>query len=99
MGRRKAGLRRHQAHAYAKGLALAALLAEHNDVFSEIRQDFERAGVIQFEEQVLRMTKEFMLQSPPKCRQHEQTTLMQLNWRSSANLRRDDCRSRRPAAI
>jgi len=84
MGRRKAGLRRHQAHAYAKGLALAALLAEHNDVFSEIRQDFERAGVIQFEEQVLRMTKEFMLQSPPKCRQHEQTTLMQLNWRSSA---------------
>jgi len=59
----KLGLAGDQANAYAKGLALAALDAEHNDVLSQIRKDFERAGVIQSEAQVLRVMEDFMLQA------------------------------------
>jgi hypothetical protein len=47
-----------------RAFAPAALDAERNDVLSKIRQDFERAGVIQSEEQVLRVVEEFILQAP-----------------------------------
>ena len=59
----KLGLAGDQADAYSKDLALAALDAERNDVLSQIRKDFERAGVIQSDEQILRVMEDFMLQA------------------------------------
>jgi len=59
----KLGLVGGQADAYAKDLALAALDAERSDVLSKIREDFERAGVVQSDEQILRVMENFMLQA------------------------------------
>ena len=59
----KLGFVGDKADAYAKDLALAALDAERNDVLSQIRKDFGRAGVIQSEEQILRVMEDFMLQA------------------------------------
>lgn len=52
-----------QADAYAKELALAALDAERSDVLSKIRKDFDLAGVVQSDEQILRVMENFMLQA------------------------------------
>ena len=59
----KLGFAGGQADAYAKDLALAALDAERSDVLSKIRKDFELAGVMQSDEQILRVMENFMLQA------------------------------------
>src|SRR5262245_11515105 len=59
----KLGLAADQADAYAKDLALATLDAERNDALSRIRKDFERAGVLESDEQILRVMEDLMLQA------------------------------------
>jgi hypothetical protein len=51
------------AKAYSDALAVAALDAEQSDVFSKIRRDFDRAGVIESDEQILRAMNELMIEA------------------------------------
>ena len=59
----KLGIVGAQADAYAKELALAALDAERGDVLSKIRKDFELAGVVQSDEQILRVMESATLRA------------------------------------
>ena len=59
----KLGFVGDRANAYAKDLALAALDAERSDMLSKIRKDFERAGVVQSDVQILSVMEDFMLQA------------------------------------
>ena len=59
----KLGLVGDEAEAYAKDLALAALDAERSDVLSKVRKDFELAGVVQSDEQILGVWENFTLQA------------------------------------
>src|SRR3954468_3630047 len=59
----KLGLIGPAADAYAKDLAVGTLEAEGSDVLSKIRKDFDRAGVVQSDEQILRVMEEFMLRA------------------------------------
>ncbi|PTM97759.1 uncharacterized protein DUF1476 [Mycoplana dimorpha] len=49
----KLGLVGESATAYSNDLAKAALEAERNDVLAKIRKDFDAAGVVQSDEQIL----------------------------------------------
>jgi hypothetical protein len=51
------------ADAYARELAVGTVDAERRDVFSKIRKDFDAAGVLQSDEQILRVMEEFMLKA------------------------------------
>lgn len=58
-----------EAEAYARELAVGTLDAEGSDVLNRIRKDFDAAGVIQSDEQILRVMESFMLQaSAPAAR-------------------------------
>ena len=59
----KLGLAGRDAEAYADALAVGTLDPERSDVFSKIRKDFDAAGVVQSEEQILRVMNELMLQA------------------------------------
>jgi len=59
----KLGLVGPSADAYAKDLAVGTLDAERSDVFSKIRKDFDLAGVLQTDEQILRVMEEFTLRA------------------------------------
>ena len=59
----KLGLASGKAEAYAKELAVGALDAERSDVFKRVRKDFDAAGVVQSDEQLLRVMESFMLQA------------------------------------
>ena len=59
----KLGLAGGKAEAYAKELALGTLDAARSDVFKTIRKDFDAAGVIQSDEQLLDVMESFMLQA------------------------------------
>jgi hypothetical protein len=59
----KLGLAGRDAEAYANTLAVGTLDAEHSDVFSKIRKDFDAAGVVQSDEQILRVMNELMLEA------------------------------------
>ena len=60
----KLGLAGRDAKTYSDALALGTVDPEvSNDVFSKIRKDFEAAGVIQSDEQILRVMEEFMLKA------------------------------------
>ena len=59
----KLGLVGPGADAYAKDLAVGTLDAERSDVFSKIRKDFDLAGVVQSDEQILRVMEEFTLRA------------------------------------
>src|SRR3954469_5366125 len=60
---KKLGISGGDAETYARELALGTLDAERSDVFSKIRKDFDAAGVIQSDEQILRIMEEFMLKA------------------------------------
>ena len=47
--------------AYSDALAVGTLDPERSDVFSKIRKDFDAAGVVQSDEQILRVMNELML--------------------------------------
>ena len=59
----KLGIAGRDAEAYSDALAMGSLDPEHSDVFSKIRKDFDAAGVVQSEEQILGVTNELMLQA------------------------------------
>ena len=60
---RKLGLIGRDAAAYAEALAVGTVDPERSDVFTKIRKDFDAAGVVQSDEQVLRMMSELMFEA------------------------------------
>jgi hypothetical protein len=59
----KLGLAGPDADAYADALALSTVDPECSDVLGRIRKDFDDAGVIQSDEQILCVMNEFMLRA------------------------------------
>jgi hypothetical protein len=59
----KLGINGGDAEAYSDAFALGTLDPERSDVFSKIRKDFDAAGVIQSDEQILRVMNELMIQA------------------------------------
>ena len=49
--------------AYSDALAVGTLDPERSDVFSKIRKDFDAAGVVQSDEQILHVMNELMLEA------------------------------------
>ncbi len=59
----KLGLTGRDAEAYSDALAVGTLEPARSDVFSQIRKDFDAAGVVQSDEQILLVINEFTLQA------------------------------------
>ena len=59
----KLGIKGQDAEAYSDALAVCTLDPKHSDVFSKIRKDFDAAGVVQSDEQILRIATELALQA------------------------------------
>jgi hypothetical protein len=59
----KLGLAGGDAEAYADALAVGTIDPELGDVFSKIRKDFDAAGVVQSDEQILLVMNELILQA------------------------------------
>jgi len=59
----KLGTAGREAEAYSDALAVGTLDPERSDVLSKIRKDFDAAGVVQSEEQILRVLNELTLQA------------------------------------
>jgi hypothetical protein len=59
----KLGLTGGDAETYSDALAVGTLDPERSDVFSKIRKDFDAAGVVQSDEQILSVMNELMLQA------------------------------------
>jgi hypothetical protein len=59
----KLGLAGRDAEAYSEALAVSTVDPGRSDVFSQIRQDFDAAGVIQSDDQILRAMNELRLQA------------------------------------
>jgi hypothetical protein len=59
----KLGMTGRDAEAYSDALAVGTLDPERSDVLSKIRKDFDAAGVIQSDEQIIRILNELTLQA------------------------------------
>ena len=59
----KLGITGQDAEAYSDALAVGTLEPERGDVFSKIRKDFDAAGVVQSDEQILGVMNELTLQA------------------------------------
>ena len=59
----KLGIKGRDAEAYSDALAVGTLDPDGRDVLSKIREDFDAAGVIQSNEQILRVMNELTLQA------------------------------------
>jgi hypothetical protein len=59
----KLGLKGPDAQAYSNAIAVDTLDPERSDVFSKIRKDFDAAGVVQSDEQILCVMNELKLQA------------------------------------
>jgi hypothetical protein len=59
----KLGITGRDAEAYSDALAVGTLDPEGSDVFSKIRKDFDAAGVVQSDEQILHVMNELTLQA------------------------------------
>jgi hypothetical protein len=59
----KMGITGRDAEAYSDALAVGTLDPERSDVFSKIRKDFDAAGVVQSDEQIVRVMNELMLKA------------------------------------
>jgi len=59
----KLGLQGPDAEAYANALAVGTLDPERSDVFSKVRKDFDAAGVLQSDEQILQVMNQFTLEA------------------------------------
>jgi hypothetical protein len=57
------GITGEDAETYSDALAVGTLYPERSDVFSKVRNDFDAAGVVQSDEQILGVMNEFMLQA------------------------------------
>jgi hypothetical protein len=58
----KLGIKGRDAEAYSDALALGTLDPEGSDVLSRIRRDFDAAGVVESDEQILSVMNELTLQ-------------------------------------
>ena len=59
----KLGITGRDAEAYSDALAVGTLDPESSNVFSKICKDFDAAGVVQSDEQILDVMNELMLQA------------------------------------
>src|SRR4051794_21727036 len=59
----KLGLTGRDAEAYSDALARGTRDPERRDVFSKIRKDFDAAGMVQSDEQILRVMTELTIQA------------------------------------
>ena len=59
----KLGITGPDAEAYSDALAVGTLDSDRSDVLSKIRKDFDAAGVVQSEEQILSVMNELTLQA------------------------------------
>ena len=59
----KLGLTGQDAQAYSNALAMGTRDPDRHDVFSKIRKDFDAAGVVESDEQILHVMTEFMIQA------------------------------------
>ena len=59
----KLGLAGADAEAYSNALAVGTVDPERSDVFSKIRKDFDAAGVVQSDEQIMNVMNELLLQA------------------------------------
>jgi hypothetical protein len=59
----KLGITGREADAYSDALAADTLDPERSDVLSKIRKDFDAAGVLQSDEQILHVMNELTLQA------------------------------------
>jgi hypothetical protein len=59
----KLGITGADADAYSEALAVGTIDAEQSDVFNKIRKDFDLAGVVQSDEQILSTMNELLLQA------------------------------------
>jgi len=59
----KLGITGRDAEAYSDALAVGTLNPERTDVLGKIRKDFDAAGVVQSDEQMLRVLNELTLQA------------------------------------
>src|SRR6516162_10301780 len=59
----KLGITGRDAEAYSDALAVGTLNPERTDVLGKIRKDFDAAGVVQSDEQMLKVMDDFMLQA------------------------------------
>jgi hypothetical protein len=59
----KLGITGPDAEAYSDALAVGTLDPDRSDVLSKIRKDFDAAGVVQSDEQILRVMNELTLQA------------------------------------
>lgn len=59
----KLGITGREADAYSDALAADTLDPERSDVLSKIRKDFDAAGVLQSDEQILRVMNDLTLQA------------------------------------
>jgi len=59
----KLGISGRDADAYSDALAVGTLDPELSDVLSKIRKDFNAAGVVQSDDQILHVMNELMLQA------------------------------------
>jgi hypothetical protein len=57
------GMTDAEAEAYSDALAVGTLDPERSDVLSKIRKDFDAAGVVQSDEQILHVMNELTLQA------------------------------------
>ena len=59
----KLGITGRDAEVYSDALAVGTLDPEHSDVVSKIRKDFDATGVVQSDEQILRVMNELTRQA------------------------------------
>jgi hypothetical protein len=59
----KLGVTGPDAETYSDALAVGTLDPERSDVFSKIRKDFDAAGVVQSDEEILHVMNELRLQA------------------------------------
>jgi hypothetical protein len=59
----KLGLAGRDADAYADALDVGTLDPDRSDVFNKIRKDFDAAGIVQSDEQILGVMNELLLQA------------------------------------
>src|SRR5215470_6941645 len=59
----KLGLAGQEAETYADGLAVGTIDPERSDVFGKVRKDFDAAGVVQSDEQILCVMNELLLEA------------------------------------
>jgi hypothetical protein len=59
----KLGMTGPEADAYSNALAVGALDPERSDVLGKIRKDFDAAGLVQSDDQILRALNELTLQA------------------------------------